>query len=78
MYNEAMNTNIEVLKQDYILKEVIHSLSEAEGIKARLSERHPEYLDSDIVVRKIPTLSSSWQIWINSRCIDRFGKFKKL
>ena len=73
-----MNTNIEILKQDYILKEVIHSLSEAEGIKVRLSERHTEYLDSDIVIRKVPTLSSSWQIWINGRCIDRFGKFKKL
>ena len=73
-----MNTNIEVLKQDYILKEVVYSLGSAEGIKTRLSERHPEYSDSDIVIRKVPTLSSSWQIWINGRCIDRFGKFKKL
>lgn len=72
-----MNINIEVLKQDYILKEVVHSLASAESIKTRLSERHPEYLDSDIVIRKTPTFGS-YQIWINSRCIDRFGKFKKL
>lgn len=73
-----MNTNIEVLKQDYILKDVVHSLASAESIKAKISERHQEYLDSDIVVRKVPTLSGSWQIWIHERCIDRFGKFKKL
>lgn len=73
-----MNIPIETLKQDYILKDVVHTFGSAESIKTRLSERHPEYLDSDVVIRKVPTLPSSWQIWIHERCIDRFGKFKKL
>ena len=62
-----MNTNIEVLKQDYILKEVVHSLSSAESIKARLITLIDTYTNKKHYAKTVEDWGNHWASMVKTK-----------